>query len=80
MTEDEIRSIAKEAGTESANEVLARLGIDTSDPWEVQKDHHFLRGLRKNVSSVWLRVLTVSAGVIVVAVLASLAKGSWPKP
>jgi hypothetical protein len=43
MTQDQIEEISKAAGREAAQELLTALGVDLSQPIEIQKDFAFVR-------------------------------------
>lgn len=73
MTPHEVERIAKTAAHEAVKEILEALGLDVTEPLEVQQDQAFLRtmrvGTRKGIFAVW----TTLIGVIVTA----LAGAVW---
>ena len=71
------KQIAKEGAHEAVNETFKRLGIDTNEWHEVQKDTAFLRKLRTNCDSMVTWVARVAAAVVfsfIVAVVAAAFK------
>lgn len=65
MTEHELKKIVSEA----VSETLLQLGIDASDPVEMQKDMAHLRAWRESVATVKQQGLATAIGVITVGVL-----------
>ncbi|RUV65856.1 hypothetical protein EOA64_00490 [Mesorhizobium sp. M1A.F.Ca.IN.022.02.1.1] len=68
MTEHEVKKIVAEAVAET----LLTLGIDTSDPVELQKDMAHLRSWRESVATVKQQGLIAATGVITVGLLGLL--------
>lgn len=65
MTEAELNKIVSQAVAET----LLKLGIDASDPIELQKDMQHLRQWRELVATVKRQGLMAAVGVITVGVL-----------
>jgi hypothetical protein len=65
MTENEIRRIV----AETVDQTLTRLGIDTEDPIEFQRDLQHLRAWRESVATVKRQSLITAVGVITIGVL-----------
>lgn len=60
MTEDQVRRIASEAASQAVLETLTRLGLETDQPLEMQRDMQHLRTWRTSVEQVQSKgVLTV---------------------
>jgi uncharacterized membrane protein len=68
MTEHEVKKIVAEAVAET----LLTLGIDTTDPVELQKDMAHLRSWRESVATVKQQGLIAATGVITVGLLGLL--------
>lgn len=65
MTESEIKKIV----AETVVETLIRLGVDATNPIEVQKDFQHLRAWRNSISTVQRQGLMTAVGVLTVGVL-----------
>lgn len=65
MTESEIKKIV----AETVVETLIRLGVDASNPIEVQKDFQHLRAWRNSINTVQRQGLMTAVGVITVGAL-----------
>ena len=65
MTEHEIRRIV----AETVDQTLTRLGVDTQDPLEFQKDMQHLRAWRESVATVKKQGLVTAVGIIVAGIL-----------
>ncbi len=65
MTEHEIRKIV----AETVDQTLTRLGVDTQDPLEFQKDMQHLRAWRESVATVKKQGLVTAVGIIVAGIL-----------
>lgn len=68
MTEHELKKIVSEA----VSETLLKLGIDASDPVELQKDMAHLRAWRESVATVKQQGLVTAVGILVAGVLGLL--------
>lgn len=68
MTEAEIRRIV----SETVDQTLTRLGVDTDDPLEFQRDLQHLRAWRQSVSTIKQQGLITAVGVITVGLLGLL--------
>jgi len=78
MTESEIKRVVAAA----VEETLMKLGIDSEDPIEVQKDMSFLREWRSSTAAVKRHGLIVSVGTIVLAIMGLVwltIKGGGPQ-
>lgn len=65
MNDTELKKVVSEAVAET----LLKLGIDASDPIELQKDMQHLRQWRESVATVKRQGLMAAVGVITVGVL-----------
>ncbi len=65
MTESEIKKIV----AETVVETLIRLGVDASNPIEVQKDFQHLRAWRNSINTVQRQGLMTAVGVLTVGIL-----------
>jgi len=65
MTEAEIRRIV----SETVDQTLTRLGVDTADPLEFQKDMQHLRQWRESIATVKRQSLVTAIGIITAGVL-----------
>ena len=65
MTEHEIRRIV----AETVDQTLTRLGVDTEDPIEFQRDLQHLRAWRESVGTVKRQSLMTAIGIITAGVL-----------
>jgi hypothetical protein len=68
MTEHEVKKIVAEAVAET----LLTLGIDTTDPVELQKDMAHLRAWRESVATVKQQGLVTAVGILVAGALGLL--------
>jgi hypothetical protein len=68
MTEHEVKKIVAEAVAET----LLTLGIDTTDPVELQKDMAHLRAWRESVQTVKQQGLVTAVGILVAGALGLL--------
>jgi hypothetical protein len=68
MTEHEVKKIVAEAVAET----LLTLGIDTTDPVELQKDMAHLRAWRESVQTVKQQGLVTAVGILVAGMLGLL--------
>ena len=73
MDREELKEVVKEAMIET----LVGLGIQASDPMEMQRDHQFLREIRLTAEKVKTKGILVSVGVLVTGLLGLL--GIWIK-
>nr|WMC99355.1 hypothetical protein RAR13_11925 [Aminobacter aminovorans] len=65
MTDHELRKVVAEAVAET----LLKLGIDASDPIELQKDMQHLREWRESVATVKRQSLITAIGILTVGIL-----------
>lgn len=65
MTETEIKKIV----AETVVETLIRLGVDASNPIEVQKDFQHLRAWRNSSDTVKRQGILTAVGVLTVGIL-----------
>lgn len=76
MTEAEVRKLV----ADTVAETLLRLGVDTTDPVELQKDMAHLREWRQSVQTVKRQSLITAIGILTVGVLgliwAAISKGT----
>lgn len=65
MTEAETRKVV----AETVAETLLKLGIDATDPIELQKDMQHLRAWRESVATVKRQGMITAVGIIIAGVL-----------
>jgi hypothetical protein len=65
VTENEIRRIV----AETVDQTLTRLGVDTEDPIEFQRDLQHLRAWRESVATIKRQSLITAVGVLTLGVL-----------
>jgi hypothetical protein len=65
MTEADIRRIV----AETVEQTLTKIGIDTEQPLEFQKDMQHLRAWRESVSTVKRQSLITAVGILTAGVL-----------
>jgi len=65
MTEHELKKIVSEA----VSETLLQLGIDVSNPVEMQKDMAHLRSWRESVATVKQQGLITAVGIVVAGLI-----------
>lgn len=68
MTEAEIRRIV----SETVDQTLVRLGVDTSDPLELQRDLQHLRDWRLSVAAVKRQGLITAVGILTAGIVGML--------
>lgn len=68
MTEAEVAAIVEKA----VQQTLLTMGIDTSDPAEMQRDFQHLRAWRESVETVKRQGLITAVGVIVTGVIGGI--------
>jgi hypothetical protein len=87
MERDEIKELVQEELAQSnsisvqeavkitVKEVFLTMGMDASDPLELQQDFHFIRELRENTESFKGKVMQVVVGMCVTALLLAVWYG-----
>lgn len=65
MTEQEIRRIV----AETVDQTLTRLGVDTHEPLEFQKDLQHLREWRQSVGTIKRQGLITAVGILTAGIL-----------
>lgn len=65
MTENEMKKLV----AETVAETLLKLGIDTDDPLELQKDMQHLRAWRESMATVRRQSLITAIGILTAGVL-----------
>lgn len=79
MANHECRCVTREELTAlmsaTVKQTLTEIGMDTTQPIELQRDMSFVRDLRRARDSVKGKALLLSVGVIVTAALGALALG-----
>ena len=71
MTEDELTEHTRKV----VRDTLTALGVDVSQPIEIQRDFQALRDWRKSIESVKSKALVTSIGIIVIGVAAAFWLG-----
>lgn len=69
MTEEEARRIAEDAAERALVRMLLRLGIDSEETVEVQRDMAFVRDWRQSTEAIKRQGLLAAIGIIVVGIL-----------
>ncbi len=64
--------VAKEAAIAAVKETFLRMGLQSDDPLEAQKDFQHLRSWRQNTQSLGMKVLAAAIGLLVTGSLAAL--------
>lgn len=75
LTKDELHDITKQAASEAVEETLTKLGIDHSEPFEMQRDFQFVRDWRNASESAKAKAIVVAVGVLFSGVLGALWVG-----
>ena len=75
LTEAELKNVVKE----TVHETFITLGVDASDPLEMQKDFQHLREWRETSVAVKSKGLMTLVGIIVAGVAAFVWITLWPK-
>lgn len=68
MTENEIRRIV----AETVDQTLTRLGVDTHDPIEFQRDMQHLRAWRESIGTVKRQSLITAIGILTAGILGAI--------
>ena len=71
MTETQLRRVMKE----TVQETLTRIGVDASDPHEMQKDFVHLRDMRVAYNSIRKKGLTTIVGIAFAGICAAVWLG-----
>lgn len=71
MSERELDELVDRA----ISRTLERIGIDTSDPFELQADARFIRKLRRTHERVGNKIIVTIVGVTVAGILAAVCTG-----
>lgn len=73
MTEADIKGlverVAEEAAQRAVKETLLKLGVDSDDPLEVQRDFQHLREWRTSINTVKKQGLVTAVGIITAGIL-----------
>jgi len=75
LTEQQAEEIARKASHQAMLELLEKLGVDTSDVLEMQKDFAHLRQLRKSAEQFGLWTKRILLGIFITSVCATLWTG-----
>ncbi|MCP4993151.1 MAG: hypothetical protein GY934_05105 [Gammaproteobacteria bacterium] len=76
-TEEHLEKLASAAAGKAVQSTLIALGIDAHNPLEVQRDMQFARNLRTLSENAGRKAILTVIGVIVVAIIALIAKSIW---
>lgn len=71
MTEDELTEHTRKV----IRDTLTALGIDVTQPIEIQRDFQVLRDWRKSMESIKSKALVTSIGIIIVGIAAAFWLG-----
>jgi hypothetical protein len=72
MTQAEIEAIADRAAKTATAETLRVLGIDTAQPFEMQRDFAHLRSWRLSVEAMRTKTILTAVGIVVTGVLGAV--------
>jgi hypothetical protein len=72
MTQGEIEAIADRAAKTATAETLRALGIDTAQPFEMQRDFAHLRSWRLSVEAMRTKTILTAVGILVTGVLGAI--------
>lgn len=70
--EDRMEATAERAATKAIDSLFERLGVDTRDPFAMQKDFAHLRAWRESTEQVKRKGILAMTGVLVTGTLAIL--------
>ena len=68
LTREELRQVVKE----SVHETLTTIGVDPSNPIEMQKDFQHLREWRESMKTIKNRSMLTIVGVVTTGIIAAL--------
>ena len=71
MTESEVRALVRT----TVSETLVSLGVEHSEPFEMQKDFQHLRSVRQSSEAMKKKTQMVLLGIFITSVLATLTVG-----
>lgn len=75
LTEDQLRRIVHETVQQTVSETMLRLGVQVTDPIEMQKDFQHLRDWRKTTDSVKTKAMLAMVGILISGLAASVWMG-----
>lgn len=75
ITKGEIKEIVSEGVDEGVNKAFTRLGVDVSNPLEMQRDFQYVRNSRTFLQSIKTKAVSTAVVVIVTAFLGYVALG-----
>lgn len=75
LEEHELRSLVQS----TVKETLATMGVDASNPIEMQKDFHHLREWREATGKVRMRIILTVVGIIVTGLMGMVALALFGK-
>jgi hypothetical protein len=70
--EDELRQIAKAAAEETVRQFFEKIGVDASEPFEMQRDFQHLRDWRKTVEAAKAKGFLTIIGTLTLGGIAAL--------
>lgn len=65
----ELEEIATLAAEKAVTQVFLKLGVDVSEPIEMQKDFNHLRSWRKSSEAIHAKIVLTAIGVFVVGLI-----------
>ena len=80
LTEEQLRKIVHETVQQTVSETMLRLGVQVTDPIEMQKDFQHLRDWRKTTDSMKAKAMLAMVGLLVSGLAASAwmaSRGPW---
>lgn len=75
ISEEQLRKIVHETVQQTVSETLVRLGVEVTDPIEMQKDFQHLRDWRETTNTVKSKALLAMVGLLVSGLAASVWMG-----
>lgn len=74
-----IREVVEETTKKAVEETFLRMGLQTDDPIEAQRDFQHLRSWRKSTESLGAKALAVAVGILITGALGALWAGLMTK-
>jgi len=75
LSEEELRALISESVQNGVHEGLLRVGLDTTDPIQLQRDFQFIRDLRQTSDSIRSKAILTTIGVTVTGAAAVIWLG-----
>lgn len=68
----ELEEIARMAADKAVAEMLVKLGIDTTDPFEMQRDFQHLRSWRVSSETIKTKAVIAAIGILIAGVCGAI--------